>query len=186
MYGLEEDDGGNPGDVPIADDVEQAARLANAHSFITEWPQGYEPVCLPLIAWAIADGVVDGAHALALAYCLVHTLSSLGAVVLLHNLTLPYPALPHMLPGPQDCGEKGTTISGGQRQRVCMQNFVSIFRDTVSCFPLLDRRPACRLAIARALVRRPSVLLLDEVCTPTSVNKYHHAVCLVLFEVLDS
>ncbi len=47
LYGLEEEDGGNPGDVPSADDVEQAARLANAHSFITEWPQGYETVCSP-------------------------------------------------------------------------------------------------------------------------------------------
>ena len=62
LYGLEEEDGGNPGDVPSADDVEQAARLANAHSFIAEWPQGYETVCLPLRAWATAGGV-DGAHA---------------------------------------------------------------------------------------------------------------------------
>ena len=45
LYGLEEEDGGSPGDVPSADDVEQAARLANAHSFIIGWPQGYETVC---------------------------------------------------------------------------------------------------------------------------------------------
>ena len=48
------------------------------------------------------------------------------------------------------------------------------------CFllPSLDRRPARRLAIARALVRRPSVLLLDEVRTPTRVDKYVSMLCV--------
>ena len=44
LYGLEEEDGEPPGSVPSVDDVEQAARLANAHGFISDWPQGYETV----------------------------------------------------------------------------------------------------------------------------------------------
>lgn len=44
LYGLEEEDGEPPGSVPSMDEVEQAARLANAHGFISDWPQGYETV----------------------------------------------------------------------------------------------------------------------------------------------
>ncbi len=44
LYGLEEADGEAPGAVPSDEAVEQAARLANAHSFISEWPQGYDTV----------------------------------------------------------------------------------------------------------------------------------------------
>jgi len=44
LYGLEEADGEAPGEVPSDEAVEQAVRLANAHSFISEWPQGYDTV----------------------------------------------------------------------------------------------------------------------------------------------
>ena len=78
----------------------------------------------------------------------------------------------HVLPGLQDCGEKGTTISGGQRQRCACRTWCLNCCNTVSCFlDCIDDLRACRLAIARALVRRPSVLLLDEVrlCMPASI-----------------
>ena len=43
-YGMEEEDGVAPGDVPSAADVERAARLANAHEFISAMPEGYDTV----------------------------------------------------------------------------------------------------------------------------------------------
>lgn len=43
-YGMEEEDGVAPGDVPSAADVERAARLANAHDFISAMPEGYDTV----------------------------------------------------------------------------------------------------------------------------------------------
>ena len=51
-YGLEAEDGVAPADVPSADDVERAARLANAHDFITAMPQGYDTVrCCKWMDW---------------------------------------------------------------------------------------------------------------------------------------
>ena len=43
-YGLEAEDGVPSQDVPSAADVERAARLANAHDFISAMPQGYDTV----------------------------------------------------------------------------------------------------------------------------------------------
>lgn len=49
-YGLEAEDGVHPRDIPSAADVERAARLANAHDFISAMPQGYDTVSgLPCI-----------------------------------------------------------------------------------------------------------------------------------------
>lgn len=112
---------------------------------------------------AIVDGV-DREHACALPFCLAQTLNPkcCGAA-----------AESHVLPGPQDCGEKGTTISGGQRQRCACRTWCFTVCNAVSCFlDWINDLRACRLAIARALVRRPSVLLLDEVrlCTPASIT----------------
>jgi hypothetical protein len=45
-YGLEEEDGLALDDQPTQEEVEQAARLANAHDFIMAMPQGYDSVSL--------------------------------------------------------------------------------------------------------------------------------------------
>jgi ATP-binding cassette subfamily B (MDR/TAP) protein 9 len=42
LYGTEAEDGVPPGEVPSQADVEAAARLANAHDFISALPNGYE------------------------------------------------------------------------------------------------------------------------------------------------
>ena len=44
LYGLEVEDGVLPEEVPSSEDVEEAARLANAHDFIMAMPPGYGPV----------------------------------------------------------------------------------------------------------------------------------------------
>lgn len=50
-FGLEEDDGVAPEEQPRPEEVEEAAKLANAHDFITAMPEGYDMVrlcCLSL------------------------------------------------------------------------------------------------------------------------------------------
>ena len=41
---MEAEDGVRPDEVPTASDVEEAARLANAHDFIMALPQAYDTV----------------------------------------------------------------------------------------------------------------------------------------------
>lgn len=43
-YGLEAEDGVPPDQQPSAEDVEEAAKLANAHEFISMMPDGYDSV----------------------------------------------------------------------------------------------------------------------------------------------
>lgn len=45
LYGLEEEDGVPAEQVPSDEDVQEAARLANAHDFVMAMPQGYDTVC---------------------------------------------------------------------------------------------------------------------------------------------
>jgi len=46
-YGLEEEDGVASDEQPTQEEVEEAARLANAHDFIMAMPQGYDSVGYP-------------------------------------------------------------------------------------------------------------------------------------------
>ena len=64
-YGLELEDGVSPDEVPSMADIEEAARLANAHDFIMGLPQGYDTVN-PRSSSAAGD--VDHAPA---AHCLL-------------------------------------------------------------------------------------------------------------------
>lgn len=43
-FGLEDEDGLGPDEQPSTEEIEQAARLANAHDFIMAMPQGYDAV----------------------------------------------------------------------------------------------------------------------------------------------
>ena len=124
LYGLEEEDGGDPGDAPSADDVEQAARLANAHSFITEWPQKYKTVRLPISHMPLRMVWTERMH--------MHSPSvwcRRSAVwVLWCCCTKP-------------CGSWLAGLRGEGHDhlwrptaKVCMQNFVFTSCDTVSCF----------------------------------------------------
>ena len=45
IYGLEEEDGLLPGEVPTQQQIEDAAKLANAHDFICSLPKRYETQC---------------------------------------------------------------------------------------------------------------------------------------------
>ena len=45
LYGLEAADGTPPHEIPTEEDIESAARLANAHDFICALPQGYDTEC---------------------------------------------------------------------------------------------------------------------------------------------
>ena len=45
IYGLEEEDGISAENIPTQEEIEQAARLANAHEFILALPNGYDTDC---------------------------------------------------------------------------------------------------------------------------------------------
>lgn len=53
-YGLEEEDGISSEEQPTQEQVEEAAKLANAHDFISALPRGYDMVIL-FALYAIRD-----------------------------------------------------------------------------------------------------------------------------------